>query len=157
MVTSNTRNIFIFSVALISGILSFLLIITLLWNTNIFIRNNAKKSLLSQTIFCKRTKSKRELQDTYEVLEKENNGTNDIIEKKDIAQEDFPLFSTWIKRVALSSYLLTALSATILLSISIEATMMSTKYVYISYFKEYNFTITIRVNVIENTFQRNFL
>ena len=54
--------------------------------------------------------------------------------------------NTWLKLVAAPSYLLLLLSPILLIIVSLCVETGPTKYLYITYFKERNTTITIKVN-----------
>ena len=139
-----------FSLALISGILSFVFVMILLWNTNIFPDHKLRNTSQNCKIFSKINTRIPEAQDTYEI--KYNQSVKTFPENPCTNCESdnyYILSSKWIKNVTLSSYIISALSSIIIASIGILATTSPTNYVYITYFRDHNFTVTIQVILIQ--------
>ena len=139
-----------FSLALMSGILSFVFVMILVWNTNIFPNQKIRNTSQSCKIFSKIYKRTPESQDTYEINYKESVKMCDKYSFTNCENDNCCLLSfKWIKNVTFSSYIISAIASIIIASIGIIATTSPTNYVYITYFRNHNFTVTIQVLQIQ--------
>ena len=124
---------------MVSGILSVILALILWWSVT-FSANNESQRLLFRNnngINIANTTHKMALKEHSEMIKelerKNNNSINTTVSWK------------WMKNIAAPSLLITALMAAVFLTISLTDTTSPSKYLYITYFKDYNFTITIQV------------
>ena len=144
---SNTIGLYIFSLALISGILSFLLIFIMSFSMNRFFEK--KSSLTSLGNRCITNNFIYESKDVYEIYRDKN--IPDLIygieHTKTSSERCMILPYHLLKLVSILSYLLLSLSAVMLVIISLSVSTGPTKYLYITYFKERNLTVTIQVSV----------
>ena len=125
-----------------SGIQSFTFISLILWNTAIVSQTHKwKLSMFFWKIYNRNKSRYKEPKDTQEVTNIKSNDLFSNAENKNIAPEDCQSMQT----PACLCCFITILALVLLILIGLTATSRPTRYLYITYFKEYNSTITIKV------------
>ena len=142
----NANILFILiSSAMVSGILSFVLVLILWWSTIFSASNESQLLLPNRSPFSRKDNCANEEQGTQKRLLKEQNETIEILENENINTFNNTISWKWLTNIAAPSLLITILAVVVLLTIGLTETTNSSKYLYITYFKDYNFTITIQV------------
>ena len=125
-----------------SGIQSFTFISLILWNTAIVSQTHKwKLSMFFWKIYNRNKSRYKEPKDTQEVTNIKSNDLFSNAENKNIAPEGCQSMQT----PACLCCFITILALVLLILIGLTATSRPTRYLYITYFKEYNSTITIKV------------
>ena len=139
--------IYNFSIAVMSGILSFLIASIVSFGMNKFSVKRKGISSLNQESLQSVTWSKYQSDDPYEVYKKQNvpHFIHNLQPTKLTCDRSNILTYNWFKVVTIPSYLLLAFGAIIMLVICSCVSISSTKYLYITYFKDHNHTVTIQV------------
>ena len=125
-----------FSIAVISGILSFLMAFIALFRIIKYSVKRRNPSSLNQESLHSATESEYKSNDLYEVYNQQNipNFIHNQQPTKLAFDSSNVLTYNWLKLVTIPSYLLLALGAMILLVICSCVSTASTKYLYITYF-----------------------
>ena len=125
-----------------SGIQSFTFISLILWNTAIVSQTHKwKLSMFFWKIYNRNKSRYKEPKDTQEVTNIKSNDLFSNAENKNIVRQDCQSMQT----PACLCCFITILALVLLILIGLTATSRPTRYLYITYFKEYNSTITIKV------------
>ena len=121
-----------------------------MWNTDIFSNRKLRNTSQSCKLVSRIKKRTPEYSDTCEIKynQSENMLTENLFANCD-SDHYSRLSSKWIKNVTFSSYIISAIAIIIIASIGIMATTSPTNYVYITYFRDHNFTVTIQVSLIQ--------
>ena len=127
---------------MVSGIQSFTFISLILWNTAIVSQTHKwKLSMFFWKIYNRNKSRYKETKDTQEVTNIKPNDLFSNAENKNIVPQDCQSMQT----PACLCCFITILALVLLILIGLTATSRPTRYLYITYFKEYNSTITIKV------------
>ena len=125
-----------------SGIQSFTFISLILWNTAIVSQTHKwKLSMFFWKIYNRNKSRYKEPKDTQEITNMKSNDSFSNAENKNIVLQDCQSMQT----PACLCCFITILALVLLILIGLTATSRPTRYLYITYFKEYNSTITIKV------------
>ena len=127
--------------------MSFLMAFITLFGINKYSVKRRGLSSLNQESFHSVTRIEYKLNDPYEVYKQQHvsNFIHNLPPTKSTCDSSNILMYNWLKLVTIPSYLLLVLGAMILVVICSCVSTASTKYLYITYFKDRNHTITIQV------------
>ena len=130
------------SIALASGLLSGTFLSIILWNTSIVSKiQKWKLSMFFWKLYSRNKNKCKESKDTHQVTKPQSNDLLNVAESSDICAQDLQS----MQQMACLCCFLTVLGFVLLIPIGKVATSEPTKYLYITYFKEYNLTVTIKV------------
>ena len=125
-----------------SGLLSGTFLSIILWNTAIVSKiQKWKLSMFFWKLYNRNKNKCKESKDTREVKKPKSNDLFNVQENSDICAQDLQS----MQHMTFLCCFLTVLGFVLLISIGKVATSQPTKYLYITYFKEYNLTVTIKV------------
>ena len=138
-----------FSLSVISGIFSLLIISIVSNKVNKFSDEEARITTSTPNHFLSFRNNSFKPNDIHEVYKTKSfpKGSYDLQSTKYSVESRPASTNTWLKLVAAPSYLLLLLSPILLMIVSLCVETGPTKYLYITYFKERNTTISIKVNL----------
>ena len=139
-----------FSLSVVSGILSLLIISIVYKKVDKFSDEETRITTSTTDHFLSFRNSSFKPNDICEVYKTKSipKGSYDLQSTK-YSVESRPISTnTWLRLVAAPSYLLLLLLPILLIIVSLSVVTGPTKYLYITYFKERNTTITIKVNFL---------
>ena len=136
-----------FSLSVVSGILSLFLIFIVSNNIKKLYDDETRITALTPDPFLLFRNSSFKPNEIYDVYKTKDipNGAYDLQSTKYSVERCPSSTNTWLKRVAVPSYLLLLLSLILLIIVGSSVATGPTKYLYITYFKERNTTVTIKV------------